>query len=58
MWWRVFVSVEICMLTTSVYIGASLWSSSAEGAMEVFSVSQPVAALGMAMQLLIRVDCD
>lgn len=44
---KIFVTLEICLLTTSTYMAASLWSSSVDGAVETLGVSEIVANLGM-----------
>ncbi|EMD00944.1 hypothetical protein BAUCODRAFT_29322 [Baudoinia panamericana UAMH 10762] len=46
---KFFVTFEICLLTTSVYIGSSIYSSGIENVMEVFGVSQVAATLGLTL---------
>lgn len=44
---KAWVSLQICLLTTSVYCGASIYTVGIEGIMEQFHVSQTVALLGL-----------
>lgn len=40
------MTIELCLLTTSVYIGASLWNSSIPGVVKVLGADRTVAELG------------
>ena len=44
---RVFVTAEICLLTTSVYIGSAIYSAGIETVVMEFHVSQVAATLGL-----------
>ncbi|CAG8977637.1 hypothetical protein HYALB_00006587 [Hymenoscyphus albidus] len=46
---KVFVAFLICFLTTSVYIGSSIYSAGTVGVMEQFGVSQVAAMLGLCL---------
>ncbi|KAF2173280.1 hypothetical protein M409DRAFT_49746 [Zasmidium cellare ATCC 36951] len=46
---RCFVTFEICLLTTSVYIGSSIYSAGTESVMATFGVSQVAATLGLCL---------
>ncbi|PPJ59651.1 hypothetical protein CBER1_01184 [Cercospora berteroae] len=46
---KCFVTFEICLLTTSVYIGSSIYSAGTMSVMETFGVSQVVATLGLCL---------
>ncbi|CAG8957558.1 hypothetical protein HYFRA_00010424 [Hymenoscyphus fraxineus] len=46
---KVFVTFLICFLTTSVYIGSSIYSAGTVGVMEQFGVSQVAATLGLCL---------
>ena len=46
---KVVVTAEICLLTTSVYIGSAIYSPGIEGVMAQFGVSQVAATLGLTL---------
>ena len=46
---KVFVTAEICLLTTSVYIGSAIYSAGTETVMMDFGVSQVAATLGLTL---------
>jgi hypothetical protein len=46
---KFFVTFEICLLTTSVYIGSSIYSAGTESVMATFGVSQVAATLGLTL---------
>ncbi|KAF2208871.1 hypothetical protein CERZMDRAFT_48544 [Cercospora zeae-maydis SCOH1-5] len=46
---KCFVTFEICLLTTSVYIGSSIYSAGTTSVMETFGVSQVAATLGLCL---------
>ncbi|GIZ39941.1 hypothetical protein CKM354_000330200 [Cercospora kikuchii] len=46
---KCFVTFEICLLTTSVYIGSSIYSAGTMSVMETFGVSQVAATLGLCL---------
>lgn len=46
---RCFVTFEICLLTTSVYIGSSIYSAGTQSVMATFGVSQVAATLGLCL---------
>lgn len=46
---RVFVTFEICLLTTSVYIGSSIYSAGTDNVAEIFGVSKVAATLGLTL---------
>ena len=46
---KFFVTFEICLLTTSVYIGSSIFTAGIEDFMKEFQVSQVVATLGLTL---------
>lgn len=46
---KCFVTFEICLLTTSVYIGSSIYSAGTKSVMETFGVSQVAATLGLCL---------
>jgi len=46
---KCFVTFEICLLTTSVYIGSSIYSAGTESVMATFGVSQVAATLGLCL---------
>ena len=46
---RVFVTFEICLLTTSVYIGSSIYSAGTESVAATFGVSTVAATLGLTL---------
>lgn len=46
---RVFVTAEICLLTTSVYIGSSIYSAGTQDVIGIFGVSQVAATLGLTL---------
>lgn len=44
-----FVTFEICLLTTSVYIGSSIYSAGIQSVIATFGVSQVAATLGLCL---------
>ena len=44
---KFFVTAEICLLTTSVYIGSAIYTPGIEEITRVFGVSQVKATLGL-----------
>lgn len=46
---KVFVTFEICLLTTSVYIGSAIYTAGIRNVMADFGVSQVVAVLGLTL---------
>lgn len=46
---RSFVTFEICLLTTSVYIGSSIYSAGTRDVVQVFGVSTVAATLGLCL---------
>ena len=46
---KFFVTFEICLLTTSVYIGSAIYTAGLEGVMEQFHVSAVAALLGLTL---------
>ncbi|KAI5369488.1 Putative major facilitator superfamily, MFS transporter superfamily [Septoria linicola] len=46
---KCFVTFEICLLTTSVYIGSSIYSAGTQSVMMTFGVSQVAATLGLCL---------
>lgn len=46
---KVFVTFEICLLTTSVYIGSSIYSAGTADVVAIFGVSQVAATLGLCL---------
>lgn len=46
---KVFVTFQICLLTTSVYIGSAIYTAGIEGIQEKFHVSQVAALLGLTL---------
>ncbi|KAI9738694.1 MAG: hypothetical protein M1834_008199 [Cirrosporium novae-zelandiae] len=44
-----FVTFEICLLTTSVYIGSAIYSGGIESVMRTFGVNQVAATLGLTL---------
>lgn len=46
---KVFVTFEICLLTTSVYIGSSIYSAGTQDVVAIFGVSQVAATLGLCL---------
>lgn len=46
---KFFVTFEICLLTTSVYIGSAIYTAGVQGVMADFGVSQVVAVLGLTL---------
>lgn len=49
---KVFVTFQICLLTTSVYIGSAIYTAGVLQVAEQFQVSQVVAILGLSMFVL------
>lgn len=46
---KYFVTFQICLLTTSVYIGSSIYTAGVTDVVEVFGVSQVAAILGLCL---------
>ena len=46
---RTFVTAEICLLTTSVYIGSSIYTAGVEDVMAIFGVGRVAATLGLTL---------
>jgi len=46
---KCFVTAQICLLTTSVYIGSSIYTAGEESIIETFGVSQVAATLGLTL---------
>lgn len=46
---KVFVTFEICLLTTSVYIGSSIYSAGTESVMGIFGIGRVAATLGLCL---------
>ncbi|CAJ2504903.1 Uu.00g122970.m01.CDS01 [Anthostomella pinea] len=46
---KVVVTAELCLLTTSVYIGSSIYSAGEENIMAIFGVSRVAATLGLTL---------
>jgi len=46
---KFFVTFEICLLTTSVYIGSSIYTAGEESIMATFGVSKVAATLGLTL---------
>ena len=46
---KVFVTAEICLLTTSVYIGSAIYSAGTESVATTFNVSEVAATLGLTL---------
>ncbi|KAK3626500.1 GTPase-activating protein [Elasticomyces elasticus] len=46
---KVFVTFEICLLTTSVYIGSSIYSAGTQSVSGIFGVSTVAATLGLSL---------
>lgn len=46
---KVFVTSQICLLTTSVYIGSSIYSAGTTDVVAIFGVSQVAATLGLCL---------
>lgn len=46
---KCFVTFEICLLTTSIYIGSSIYSAGEQSVMATFGVSQVAATLGLTL---------
>lgn len=46
---KFFVTFEICLLTTSVYIGSAIYSAGIINVTEVFGVSRVAATLGLTL---------
>ena len=49
---RMFVAFQICFMTTAVYIGSAIYTSSIESIMQEFGVIQVVATLGLSLFIL------
>lgn len=46
---KAFVTFELCLLTTSVYIGSSIYSAGTDSVVEIFGVSRVAATLGLCL---------
>jgi len=46
---RCFVTFQICLLTTSVYVGSSIYTSGEQSVIATFGVSQVAATLGLTL---------
>ena len=46
---KFFVTFEICLLTTSVYIGSAIYTAGLLGVVEQFGVSEVAAVLGLTL---------
>jgi DHA1 family multidrug resistance protein-like MFS transporter len=46
---KFFVTFELCLLTTSIYIGSSIYSAGTQSVMATFGVSQVAATLGLCL---------
>ncbi|KAI9894694.1 MAG: hypothetical protein M1814_002050 [Vezdaea aestivalis] len=46
---KTFVTFQICLLTTSVYIGSAIYTAGLQGVIEEFKVSQTAALLGLTL---------
>jgi len=46
---KFFVTGQICLLTTSVYIGSSIYSAGTESVVAIFGVSEVAATLGLTL---------
>ncbi|GJN91084.1 hypothetical protein Rhopal_004100-T1 [Rhodotorula paludigena] len=49
---RNFVSVEVALMTTVIYIGSAIYTPAYQGIMEAFGVAQVVAVLGLTLFIL------
>ena len=49
---KFFIALQICVYTTSVYLGSAIYSASEGGVMQVFNVSSTKASLGLALYVL------
>lgn len=48
-WKKCLVTSQLCLLTTSVYIGSSIYSAGTANVMEIFGVGQVAATLGLSL---------
>jgi DHA1 family multidrug resistance protein-like MFS transporter len=46
---KYFVTFQICLMTTGIYIGSAIYTPGVEDVMRVFGVSQVVATLGLCL---------
>lgn len=46
---KYFVTAQLCLLTTSIYIGSSIYSAGTQNVMQIFGVSQVAATLGLCL---------
>lgn len=46
---KVFVTFQICFLTTSVYIGSAIYTAGLQGVVQQFGVSNEAAHLGLTL---------
>lgn len=46
---KTFVTFQICLLTTSVYIGSAIYSAGTQSVEQIFGVSQVAATLGLSL---------
>lgn len=49
---KCWVTAQLCLLTSSIYIGSAIYTSGTESIMEVFHVGQVVAVLGLTLFVL------
>lgn len=49
---KLFVTFQICFLTTSVYIGSAVYTAGIQGVTQQFHVSDVVALLGLTLFVL------
>ena len=49
---KFFIALQICMYTTSVYLGSAIYTASEGGVMQAFGVSSTKASLGLALYVL------
>jgi DHA1 family multidrug resistance protein-like MFS transporter len=49
---KLFVSFQICLMTFSVYLGASLITASETGLQEEFGISRTVSVLSLSLYIL------
>ena len=49
---KCFVTFQICLLTTSVYIGSAIYTAGLQGIVQQFGVSEVAALLGLTLFVL------
>ena len=49
---KMFVTFQICMYTTAVYLGSSIYSPATEYVMHRFNVNAQLASMGLSMYVL------